>query len=189
MPDKRTRQDRAEYFKGYQEKNRERINQRKRELYTLNREKKLAYCREYYRANHERVRATQNRYRRAHPEYQKKWWDEHKEYKKAYREANKGKIRQQTIAWNKQQRAKLFEMYGHKCSCPCGCSESFEPFLTLGHLLNDGAVDRAENGGYHGVLKKALAKYDPEHYGILCWNCNNGANANGGTCPKIGVRI
>lgn len=157
-------------------------------MYALHREERLAKCRERYQNNKEVYRLRHAEYRRTHPEQAKNWREKNKDHSRQYRAENREKIQQQTIAWNKRQRARLFEMYGHKCSCPCGCSESFEPLLTLGHLLNDGAVDRAKNGGYHGVLKKALAKYDPEHYGILCWNCNNGANANGGICPKIKVR-
>lgn len=73
---------------------------------------------------------------------------------------------------------KFLEMYGNRCSC---CGEENKKFLTIEHLL--GQHNSPRRDGSLEAYRKALAKYEPEIYTILCWNCNCGKSTNGGVCP------
>lgn len=105
-----------------------------------------------------------------------KYYREHKEERHAYLRERRRQLRQ-----------RFFDIYGHKCSCLCGCTEDRDDFLTIGHLKNNGCDDRRQNGNY-GVLCKAVNHPDHEQYGTLCYGCNMAAAANGGTCPAIKVK-
>ena len=79
----------------------------------------------------------------------------------------------------------ILAAYGFRCYC---CGEYRPQFLTIGHSLNDGAAHRAEFSGsgsgknFYGAMKKLGY---PQNLGLRveCWNCNCGANSNGGVCP------
>lgn len=79
-------------------------------------------------------------------------------------------------------KARVFEMYGDACAC-CGLADA--RFLTIDHVNNDGKQDRA--GGWTKL--RELLKTKRDDLQLLCWNCNMGKEANGGTCPhKILIR-
>lgn len=59
--------------------------------------------------------------------------------------------------------------YENKCNC---CGESGWQFLTIDHILNDGAQERKILNTYH--LKKQLIdkNFPKDRYQLLCMNCN-----------------
>jgi len=72
--------------------------------------------------------------------------------------------------------------YGDKCAC---CGEHRREFLTIDHINNDGHRERKKldcrgysGGFYHSIIKRGF----PDHYQILCWNCNC-AKGRYGQCP------
>jgi len=78
-------------------------------------------------------------------------------------------------------RAQFITLYGGKCQC---CGESRQDFLTLEHRNGDGFVDRRlRHMNTQRMYKEALAHPDPEHYELLCCNCQWGRYINGGICP------
>ena len=85
--------------------------------------------------------------------------------------------------------AEILAIYGQLCVC---CGETESCFLTVDHVLNNGAQDRRERGG-NTVLRTWLAR-NPKSpdYQILCWNCQWGKRITG-VCPhqatKLGVNI
>ena len=91
----------------------------------------------------------------------------------------------------------FLEMYGYVCAC---CGEFNPKFLTLDHIKNDGADERAfivwdgppqfkkpmPRMSYRPTmhfLRDAVLKYQPEKYQILCFNCNCARAHNDGVCP------
>jgi hypothetical protein len=75
--------------------------------------------------------------------------------------------------------------YGGKCAC---CGETIFDFLTLDHVLNNGAKERSTPDYNLGALyRRVIEARFPSEYQLLCWNCNCGRAKNGGICPhKLG---
>lgn len=75
----------------------------------------------------------------------------------------------------------------NKCAC---CGESIYEFLTIDHINNDGAEHRKHTNNYEGVsLYRWLVRNDfPEHFRVLCYNCNLGrAKSKTKTCPHENI--
>jgi len=82
-------------------------------------------------------------------------------------------------------RREAISAYGTICAC---CGESRINRLTLGHPENDGGEHRklthTEKTFYRHLKKLGYpAKPDGFTVEVQCWNCNLGAEGNGGTCP------
>ena len=78
-------------------------------------------------------------------------------------------------------RAAMLAAYGSRCSC---CGEREPLFLDLDHINNDGAKDRKQNGSGVKLLRRLeKAGWPKDAYQILCSNCNQGKQRNGGVCP------
>lgn len=92
--------------------------------------------------------------------------------------------RTQELARMMEVREAFFDIYGHVCQCPCGCGESNKKLLTMGHLNNDGKEDRLKFRNQHSLFHAAVVNPDTTKYTTLCWNCNCGAQMNGGICPR-----
>lgn len=74
-------------------------------------------------------------------------------------------------------------VYGGKCAC---CGEGHPAFLCVDHVNGGGNQHRKTIGN---VLYRWLAKNGyPEGFRVLCWNCNNGRDVNGGVCPHEEAR-
>lgn len=78
---------------------------------------------------------------------------------------------------------KVFTAYGGwKCAC---CGETERSFLTIDHMKNNGSKLRKE--GVHGHSKNFYAwlvrNNYPEHFQVLCMNCQFGKRMNDGICP------
>lgn len=85
-----------------------------------------------------------------------------------------------------RRKQKVILAYGGKCVC---CGESNPDFLTIDHILNDGAEERKKFNGYNGQSTySALIKsgFPKDRYQLLCWNCNMGKRINNGICPHLG---
>ena len=83
-------------------------------------------------------------------------------------------------------RNRVIAGYGGRCIC---CGESIEVFLTLDHVLNNGADARKQSGyNLRTLYKRVIDDNFPPEYQLHCWNCNCGRAKNGGICPHKGLR-
>ncbi len=135
----------------------------------------------------------QKRYRENHREElrakHKEWYLKNKgyyqEYRKGYINRNKEKLYKANALWQKEFwktiRSEMIAAYGGKCSC---CGETELHFLDLDHINNDGGIKRraAGNGRQEMYKLKKLGWPKGEHQ-LLCSNCNQGKQRNGGICP------
>ena len=76
-------------------------------------------------------------------------------------------------------RDKVFTHYGGKCTC---CGEFRIEFLTLDHIMEDGATHRKTGVGASNLIMWAQARNYPNTIQILCWNCNHAKHIYG-ECP------
>lgn len=89
----------------------------------------------------------------------------------------------QTIKIRYQKlRDEVFSAYGNVCEC-CGIENN--NFLTIDHILDDGAIHTNKvGGGGWGIYKDIKQQGFPKDiYRLLCMNCNAGRYFNGGECP------
>ncbi|MCK5612109.1 hypothetical protein KAR91_60115, partial [Candidatus Pacearchaeota archaeon] len=57
-------------------------------------------------------------------------------------------------------------------------------FMELDHINNDGAKDRKVNGyGVKLMCRLKKRNWPKDKYQLLCSNCNQGKERNGGICP------
>jgi hypothetical protein len=79
-------------------------------------------------------------------------------------------------------RRKVIEAYGGPvCSC---CGETDARVLAIDHVNGDGAEHRRAIGRSSSNLWRWLRNNGfPDGFRVLCFNCNSGRHANGGTCP------
>jgi len=102
---------------------------------------------------------------------------------RAWHERNPEWVRRYQREWQARTRAQLrIEMlaaYGGRCSC---CGEDREPFLTLDHMLGDGAAHRRSVGRNRVLRDLQLRGWPQDEYRILCMNCN-WATRLGDLCP------
>lgn len=128
-----------------------------------NREAILARRRAAYAANAEAQRARTREYRKNHPENVLK-------YNAKWRRVFFGALRAEFLA-----------AYGGECAC---CGEGEPTFLDLDHVHNDGAAHRREVGNNQRLMVQLKRDGWPKgRIQILCCNCNQGKNRNGGVCP------
>jgi len=75
---------------------------------------------------------------------------------------------------------KVMESYGGKCAC---CGESNIAFLSIDHILGDGAAHRSKMPGVN--LYKWLRNngFPKDNFQCLCMNCNFAKSNNPGGCP------
>lgn len=108
-----------------------------------------AYNREWYQRNKERIREKKRlnmqRYRNEKPE----------------------KYRNQSRQSKYRLKQKVFDTYGRFCVI-CGFGDIRA--LTLDHINNNGAEER-KILGERGVYRRAVEKYRPDEYRIICMNC------------------
>ena len=140
------------------------------------------------------VKAAQQRYRELHKEEIKerkrvayrKNPEKHAAMSRAWRKANpekwKGLMRESNRRVRKRLRREMIVAYGNKCTC---CGEAEPTFLELDHIHNDGAKDRQNGNGWGVKLLGRLKKmgWPTDSYQLLCSNCNQGKQRNGGICP------
>ena len=98
--------------------------------------------------------------------------------KDSYRERK----RKQNHEYKVKLRAETLEAYGGTCVC---CGEVLPGFLTLDHINGGPAADRRPNF-FSDLRKQGWPRKDELQ--VMCYNCNCGRNANGGTCPHLGLK-
>ena len=138
-----------------------------------NSEKKKKYHREYYSKNKEKMNATKRRNYAKDPGPQRV---RSREYRANHIEETHTAYR----LYRQKFRSAFFMIYGNECAC---CHEKNVKFLTVGHIFGDGAVDRIQNGGEFGTLRRAVKYPDLMKYETQCFNCNLGNYHNRGICP------
>lgn len=67
--------------------------------------------------------------------------------------------------------------YGGICAC---CGEKNIEFLTIDHVMRDGAEHRKEIG--NGIMAWLKKNDYPSGFRILCWNCNKAIGLYGYCC-------
>jgi len=121
----------------------------------------------YRNENRELLRKKATEYNRTHTE-------QHKKTGKKIRD----ELKKQTM-----------NAYDGKCAC---CGETELAFLTIDHILNNGATHRRELREEHGKSFFGGTRfyhwlrdnnYPQEEYQCLCSNCNLGKRINDGICP------
>jgi len=113
-------------------------------------------------------------------EYNKKYYESHKESEKARslitskkrrERVGRERIAEENRAYTQLRKKLVLTHYGNgKCACS-RCGESRLACLSIDHIEGGGKEDRGELGGsyfYGWLIKKGY----PEGYQTLCMNCN-----------------
>lgn len=102
--------------------------------------------------------------------YERAWRAENQEYRARH-------VREQ-MALRKRQRQQVISHYGGRCVC---CGEAEPKFLCLDHVEGGGRLHRkTKSGGRH--WKDIIDLGFPPDFQILCANCNQAKETEGG-CP------
>jgi hypothetical protein len=81
----------------------------------------------------------------------------------------------------------VIEYYGGICAC---CGETEWHFLELDHVRDDGRVHRDELAGQNIYIWLVQNSFPtPARFQVLCSNCNQGKQRNGGVCPHKRVSL
>jgi len=156
-------------------------NQVLSEFFRKGAHRKQSYCkacgreiqREHFRTNREQHRA-----------WGRDWYQKNKKAQmasaKAWKAAHPDRVRELSRASRRKLRDAVFVGYGGKCSC---CGEPEFAFLSLDHVLNNGAEERRLMGGsyFDRLYRRIVMAGFPPQYQVLCFNCN-WAKSHGG-CP------
>lgn len=94
----------------------------------------------------------------------------------------KKKIKRQEI------RQTIFDHYGQKCNCSCGCNVTNPNHLTLDHIENNGAEHRKQVGKSEFFYRWVIKNNFPDDLQILCFNCNC-AKSNYGGCLEEDIKV
>ncbi len=142
-----------------------------------------------------------HRDRAARLDYQRRWYAERRELLKAAatrRYANDGhRIRAERAAKRTDEtrrtasaaqreryralRLEIVRQYGSACAC---CREAELCFLELDHVDDSGSAHRREIGrGSYATYQWVKRHGYPSTFRLLCANCNQGRQRNGGVCP------
>ena len=75
----------------------------------------------------------------------------------------------------------IISHYGGKCAC---CGEHERLFMELDHINNDGHSTRGRfMSSHHFYVLVKREGFPQNKYQLLCSNCNQGKERNGGICP------
>ena len=105
-------------------------------------------------------------------------WNRKMSLNPVWREATNRAARKSWRVLRDRLKAEAYNILGDKCAC---CSESEVVFLTIDHVYNDGAVDRARYKRGEAIYRLVVNTHGSGRYQLLCRNCN-WAKSNGG-CP------
>lgn len=188
----------------YRIKHNEEVRAKDRERYAKNRVKLRVQARERRTRNHDRIITRDREYRGRNAEKIKtqdnaryhRNIEESRAAVREYRSNNIERIRELDRERYQRQKAKrlalvkrgyqslrahFFQIYGRECVC---CHEDDPGFLTVGHINNDGKLDKvACKNSSTSILRMAIKSPDYTKYETQCYNCNFGANVNNGVCP------
>ena len=129
----------------------------------------------YYRENKERIKRRER----------EKYWRDRATIRGRRRELSTPERRAKAAERERLRylayRRLTISAYGGVCAC---CGESEPHFLELDHVQGDGREHREEIGHSARALVYYLLRNDfPDGFQVLCSNCNQGKQRNGGTCP------
>ena len=128
----------------------------------------------YWLYRKERLAAQKEWQVKHHKQYRKRWRDYYAKHRtkrlaevKRHYAIHKKEIRPLHKQYRENLREKFFSMYGHVCAL---CGFSNKGALTMDHVKNDGAKERKRMDHWTS-LKRAIQKYCPNRYRVLCMNC------------------
>jgi hypothetical protein len=117
----------------------------------------------------------------------RKYYQAHKErhYENTYRwkQSNPEKVKDTNRRYFSSLRDKVFDHYGRRCSCECGCREKPYKFLTIDHISGGGNRHLKSIG--QNLYKWLIDNGFPTGFRTLCFDCNMGRQVNSGVCPAI----
>lgn len=114
-------------------------------------------------------------------ERSRRYYWEHREERVAYQRAlDPAAKNQRSKDWRVKLKAEVYSHYGDRCAC---CGEANPMFLTLDHVNGGGYQHRKTVGGGLGMLLDIRKRGFPPEFQVLCFNCNQGRQLNGGICP------
>ena len=118
-------------------------------------------------------------------EYYKRTREKQLEWKRIWREENRG----YATEWSRQHRKKVKEMvfdhYGRSCQC---CGETAMEFLTIDHIGGGGNKHREEIGRSY-TYPWLVSNGFPDGFRTLCMNCNFAVGHGDGVCPHSRYRL
>lgn len=88
----------------------------------------------------------------------------------------------------KLARLEMIEAYGGRCVC---CDETRPEFLSIDHIFNDGAEERASAAKWRaGRIQYVLRDlgWPKDRYQLLCFNCNIAKHIHG-ECPHVKAKV
>lgn len=101
--------------------------------------------------------------------------------------ANRDKAIQSVRENYSKCREKIIAAYRSICAC---CGEHEPMFLELDHINGGGAKDYREAKSPLTLYRRVVKEGFPDHFRLLCSNCNRGRHRNGGICPhQIGKEV
>lgn len=109
-----------------------------------------------------------------------KYREERRAYNKLDYQKNIVRRRAFALAKHHAHKDLVFKAYGgYVCAC---CGETELAFLCIDHINNDGAEHRRKIKR-RVIYRWLVANGFPPGYQVLCANCNQGKQLNGGVCP------
>lgn len=163
-----------QYMKEYNEKNKERLSQQKKD-------KRKNWTDEEIEANKLRGKIYYHK-RMGNIEECEKFKQKRKEIQKRYRDSHKEKLSVSNYISYKELRDTVISHYGGKCIC---CGETIKSFLQIDHVNNDGNISRKVHGRGARFYKWIIRNNFPETLQILCANCNTSKRINNGVCEHM----
>lgn len=109
---------------------------------------------------------------------------------KAWALANPIKLKEANKLRHAKNKWAVMKAYGGNCVC---CGESNIAFLSIDHANGGGyrhrkSIAKLGGGAFYDYLRRNNYPNDPPLQ-VMCFNCNQGRQGNGGVCPHKGVAI
>lgn len=154
------------------EKERKRIYMR--QWKANNPDKVAGYNRAWYERNADKETGRKRSQYAANP-------DAYKAAVKRYRDRYPDRVKETLRQSNQRRKTRVMDAYGGT-SCRC-CGETTITFLTIDHVNGCTKEQRKKEGQGSQMYAYLIKNGFPPGFQVLCFNCNLGREANGGTCP------
>lgn len=116
----------------------------------------------------------------ARAQARERYWRNREKYIERSRAIPKDVQRERNRVSRTRLKAEVYSHYGDKCVC---CGEATPKFLSIDHVNGGGYQHRQAIGGGLALLYDIRKRGYPSEFQILCFNCNQGRQLNGGICP------